>query len=111
MKSLTLSGLDASKSLYKSYLPRIERLNKKNIQPGLAVILVGNNPASQVYVKSKSTRFHKMGLFSETFKYKENISEVQLLSKIEELNKNKKFHQRNISLCGKELFFCVSCYV
>ena len=84
--------MDASKSLYKSYLPRIERLNKKNIQPGLAVILVGNNPASQVYVKSKSTRFHKMGLFSETFKYKENISEVQLLSKIEELNKNEKFH-------------------
>ena len=73
MKTLTLSGLDASKSLYKSYLPRIESLNKKNIQPGLAVILVGNNPASQVYVKSKSARFNKMGLFSETFNYKDNI--------------------------------------
>ena len=72
-------------------------LNKKNIQPGLAVILVGNNPASQVYVKSKSARFHKMGLFSETFNYKDNISEVQLLSKIEELNKNKFWMAMDIS--------------
>ena len=67
METLVLSGIDASKSAYDSLPIRINALKEKKLTPGLAVILVGENPASKVYVKSKSNRFSKLNLFSDTF--------------------------------------------
>lgn len=68
-----------------------EIVEKKNLRPaGLAVIIVGENPASQVYVRNKTRVCEKVGFYSETIKLEENISENDLIKKIEELNENDK---------------------
>ena len=68
-----------------------EIVEKKNLRPaGLAVIIVGENPASQVYVRNKTRACGKVGFYSETIKLEENISENDLIKKIEELNENDK---------------------
>ena len=56
---LILSGKDVSAHVYDSLLERIKKLSKKKCTPGLAVVLVGENPASQVYVRSKTRIFKK----------------------------------------------------
>ena len=55
---------------------------------GLAVVIVGNNPASQVYVKNKIRACENVGFYSENIELDENISEKELLQKINKLNKN-----------------------
>ena len=68
-----------------------EIVEKKNLRPaGLAVIIVGENPASQVYVRNKTRACEKVGFYSETIKLEENISENDLIKKIEELNEDDK---------------------
>ena len=58
--------------------------------PGLTVILIGDDPASKIYVKNKEKFSKEIGINSEVIKYPENIEEKEVLSKIIELNKNKK---------------------
>ena len=57
-------------------------------QAGLAVVIVGNNPASQVYVRNKMKACENVGFYSENIELDENISEEELLQKIDKLNKN-----------------------
>ena len=58
--------------------------------PGLTVILIGEDPASKIYVKNKEKFSKEIGINSEVIKYPENIEEKEVLNKIIELNKNKK---------------------
>ena len=58
--------------------------------PGLTVILIGEDPASKIYVKNKEKFSKEIGINSEVIKYPENIEEKEVLSKIIELNKNNK---------------------
>ena len=58
--------------------------------PGLTVILIGEDPASKIYVRNKEKLSKEIGINSEVIKYPENIEEKEVLSKIIELNKNKK---------------------
>ena len=57
-------------------------------QAGLAVVIVGNNPASQVYVRNKMKSCENVGFYSENIELDENISEEELLQEIDKLNKN-----------------------
>ena len=57
-----------------------------NITPGLAVILVGNNPASEVYVKNKGKQTREAGMHSLEFHLPDTTSEMELLTKVQELN-------------------------
>ena len=57
METSILSGLEASKALYSSLESRISHLKDRGIVPGLAAVLVGNNPASEIYVKNKTKKF------------------------------------------------------
>lgn len=57
-------------------------------QAGLAVVIVGNNPASQVYVRNKMKTCENVGFYSENIELDENISEKELLQEIDKLNKN-----------------------
>lgn len=57
-------------------------------QVGLAVVIVGNNPASQVYVRNKMKACENVGFYSENIELDENISEKELLQEIDKLNKN-----------------------
>ncbi len=87
-----LSGKTVSQDVYNSLQSRIETLISSGCTPGLAAVLVGDNTASQVYVNSKTRRFEKLGLYSETIRFPENIAESDLLSKIQELNDDDRFH-------------------
>ena len=70
----------------------VESLKKSGLIPGLAVILVGNNPASEVYVSMKAKACEKTGIRSITDRLPEEISEAQLLEKIDNYNNQVKFH-------------------
>lgn len=65
---------------------KLDGFNKK---PKLVVILVGDNPASKIYVNNKKKMAEKVGIISEVINYPSSISEKELLVKIEELNKDK----------------------
>ena len=89
---LILSGKDVSQSVYKSLLNRISILKDQNITPGLAVVIVGEDPASQVYVRSKTKKFKQLNLNTESFKLLDSTSEEELLNIIHDLNENDQFH-------------------
>ena len=92
MDTRILSGKTVSSAVYKSLKPRIESLSAKKIKPGLAVIIAGDNPASKVYVRSKTKKFASLGLHSETIYLPISVSESEILSQIESLNKDDQFH-------------------
>ena len=87
-----LSGKAVSAAVYSELNSRIAVLKEKGITPGLAVILVGDDPASQVYVRSKARRFAKMDLYTETFRFGSDLPESDLIEKIRELNDDRNFH-------------------
>src|SRR3989339_92906 len=68
------------------------QIAKSKIQPGLAVILVGQDPASEMYVRFKSQASNEVGMYLETIELPEDVREKKLLKIIEKLNKNKKIH-------------------
>ena len=89
---LVLSGKKVSSVVYQWLSDRIQTLKEKNIIPGLAVILVGENPASKVYVLSKTRTFKKLDLFTKTYRLSSDISQDELLHLITELNNNPCYH-------------------
>ncbi len=66
--------------------------SENGFKPGLAVIIVGENPASKVYVRNKKLACEQVGFYSEVIELSEETSEAQLLSVIDELNKNNSIH-------------------
>ena len=92
METSILSGLEASKALYSSLEDRINHLKQHGIVPGLAAVLVGNNPASEIYVKNKTKKFESLGLKTDVFRLEEAIAEDELLSLISKLNNYSEFH-------------------
>ena len=72
---------------------KVERLKEKEwIVPGLVVIMVGDNPASQVYVRNKERAAKKAGFHSQTVNLSESISEEELIEVIEQYNQDPLFH-------------------
>ena len=92
METSILSGIEASKALYSSLEGRISNLKNHGITPGLAAVLVGNNPASEIYVKNKTKKFEALGLKTDLFRLNEDVSEQELLSLIDKLNSDAEFH-------------------
>lgn len=78
--------LDGKKLRDKIFENLKQRLNNMSEKPTLAVILVGENPASQIYVRNKKKTAENLGINSIVINYPSNISENILLDKIKELN-------------------------
>ena len=89
---LILSGKDVSQTVYENLKGRISFLKSKNIIPGLAVVLVGDNPASQVYIRSKTKKFNELSLNTESYRLPIDTSENDLLDLINHLNQDNQFH-------------------
>ena len=87
-----LRGKPVAADVYAGLEPRIATLADREIVPGLAVILVGENPASQVYVRSKTKAFDRLGLLAETFDLPGDTSEAALGALIDRLNSDDTFH-------------------
>jgi methylenetetrahydrofolate dehydrogenase (NADP+)/methenyltetrahydrofolate cyclohydrolase len=71
---------------------RASALISQGIQPGLAVIIVGNDPASQVYVRNKIKACAEVGFYSENYELQEETTKKELLDLIEKLNHDPKIH-------------------
>ena len=87
-----LSGKEVASAVYDDLISRIDRLTSEKITPGLAAVLIGDDLASQVYVRNKRRRFENMGLFGETFRMEEDSSESDVLAFINDLNGDDRFH-------------------
>ena len=90
--SKVLSGLDTAAMVYESLNDRIKVLTTKGVVPGLCVVMVGEDPASQIYIRKKSKKLKSLGLVSETIRLDADVTEQELLLIIEDLNANPKFH-------------------
>ncbi|WP_090131988.1 bifunctional methylenetetrahydrofolate dehydrogenase/methenyltetrahydrofolate cyclohydrolase FolD [Limnohabitans sp. Rim11] len=92
MTAQRIDGNALSQKLRAEVSSRTAALKAKGITPGLAVILVGENPASQVYVRNKVKACQDSGLHSLLEKYPEDLTEKALLARIESLNQDPSIH-------------------
>ncbi|MDB2350862.1 bifunctional 5,10-methylenetetrahydrofolate dehydrogenase/5,10-methenyltetrahydrofolate cyclohydrolase [Candidatus Marinimicrobia bacterium] len=90
--SKVLSGKDTAVAIYDSFKKRLDILSKKGIIPGLCVILVGDNPASQIYVKTKSKKLQSLGLRSKNIYLDIDVSQNELIQIISGLNQDSNYH-------------------
>jgi len=92
MTAKLISGTQLSQTIRSDVIRRAEILRAAGKQPGLAVILVGENPASQVYVRNKVKACDDCGFYSVLEKYDADLSEAALLAHIARLNADPKIH-------------------
>ena len=92
LENKLLLGKDVSSSLTQELSSTISDLKAQNITPKLAAILVGDNPASQIYVNSKAKFFKKNNCDSETFRFESSVSEKKVLDCIQRLNEDNSIH-------------------
>lgn len=87
-----IDGKKISAEIRAEISAEVARLKSEGVLPGLAVIIVGENPASKVYVRNKGKACAEVGMYSEIIEMEESTSEEALLSKIDELNKRDDIH-------------------
>lgn len=85
-----LSGKTVSARVKEELKTEVENLKKEGKQTGLAVVLVGDDSASKVYVANKEKACEQLGIYSEKYTLPENTTEEELLSLIHKLNDDKK---------------------
>jgi len=92
MTAQIIDGKAVAARLRESLRERIARLTERGNQPGLAVILVGDDPASRVYVNSKRKTCAALGIYSEEHTLPGDVAEKELLDLIDRLNADPKIH-------------------
>ena len=92
MTAQIIDGNALSKQLRSGVAQRAAALRARGITPGLAVVLVGDNPASQVYVRNKVKACEDNGLHSVLDKHPATLSEADLLARVEALNNDPAIH-------------------
>ena len=92
METLLLKGKPVLDSIKAALVPRVENLKESAIVPQLAAILVGDDPASHVYVRNKSKAFKRLNCKSKTYKLPADTTEQDLLALIDSLNKDIDIH-------------------
>ncbi|MEI7427186.1 MAG: bifunctional methylenetetrahydrofolate dehydrogenase/methenyltetrahydrofolate cyclohydrolase FolD [Betaproteobacteria bacterium] len=92
MPAKLLDGNLLSRQLRTEIATSCAILTAKGTKPGLSVILVGANPASQIYVRNKVKACEEANIYSELIQLPSDVSEAQLLEHIHQLNKNAKIH-------------------
>ena len=89
----TIDGKDFAQNLREKIKDHVTEIKENaNITPGLAVVLVGEDPASQVYVKNKGIQTKNAGMNSFEHRLKEDVNEKVLLDLIEQLNQDPTVH-------------------
>ena len=92
MAAEILSGKEMSENLRKEIAERVARLKERGITPGLAVILVGDDPASEIYVRNKGNGCAEVGMYSRTIRMPAETSQEELEAAIEGLNTDSQIH-------------------
>lgn len=92
MAAQIIDGKRIAAEIREELMKEVESLKEVGCTPGLAVILVGENPASMSYVRSKEKACDKMGIHTETLRMGESVSQDDVLKAIEDFNSNPDFH-------------------
>lgn len=88
-----IDGKAVSSALREEIKRKTEKfISKKGIRPGLAVIIVGDDPASKIYVSNKEKACAQVGFYSDVYRLPENTTEQELLALIDKLNGDEKIH-------------------
>lgn len=92
MSAVILNGRDISSEIRGMLKKKVDELKLNGINPGLAVILVGNDPASRIYVNNKKKACEEIGIRSFEYILPEETSECELIQLVETLNKDRSVH-------------------
>ena len=92
MTTRLILGKDVSEEIYSELRTRIAALKARGVVPGLAVVLVGDDPASQVYVRKKGEMCESLGMRSVTVRMPGDTTQESLMAKVEELNRDPAVH-------------------
>ena len=92
MSAILLDGKELSRISEESIKKKVQELSLKNIKPTLATILVGNDPASETYVKMKRNTCARVGMESIAVELPDSTTTLELLDTINKLNEDKKVH-------------------
>lgn len=87
-----IDGKKLAKEIQENVTKEVSRLKNEGKQPGLAVVLVGDNQASRTYVRNKQKRTEESGMKSVLIELDEDVSEEKLLQTVEELNEDDTIH-------------------
>ena len=87
-----INGHAIAEKVYVDLRREIAQLKSKGVTPGLAVVLVGDNPASRAYVRSKDKMSRDLGLHSVKLELPATTTQKELLARVEELNRDPKVH-------------------
>ena len=92
MSALLIDGNVLSQQMRADFAARTQSLISQGVRPGLAVVLVGENPASQVYVRNKVKACEQVGIHSLLEKYPHDLSQADLLARVDALNNDPNIH-------------------
>ena len=92
MSARILDGVPLADAIRAEVAERVKTHRGSGRTPGLAVVIVGENPASQVYVKAKGKACEEAGMHSETVRLPETTTEAELLAVVERLNRDPRIH-------------------
>jgi methylenetetrahydrofolate dehydrogenase (NADP+)/methenyltetrahydrofolate cyclohydrolase len=92
MGATIIDGKLVAKEIRKELKGRIAALTEKGIVPGLAAVLVGDNPASAIYVSKKAEACEKLGMYSEVLTRPSDFAQADLVRLVKELNANERIH-------------------
>ncbi len=92
MAAIVVDGKEVAKSIRQELKAEVEKLAKEGIVPGLTVILIGNDPASESYVRGKVKGCEEVGIRSELIRKDTSITQEELLAIIDQLNQNPNVH-------------------
>lgn len=92
MAATLLDGAAIAAHVLSQLKERIHAMQARGMQPGLAAILIGENPASQIYIRNKVQACHDAGVYSEVHRFAREAGEEEVLATIRHLNADAKVH-------------------
>jgi methylenetetrahydrofolate dehydrogenase (NADP+) / methenyltetrahydrofolate cyclohydrolase len=98
MAAKILDGKSLAASIRSELKRQVAALVQRGVQPGLAVVLAGDDPASHVYVRNKTHAAAEIGVHSEKYEFRQDVTEALLLSKIAALNDDPAVHSILVQL-------------
>lgn len=90
--TVIIDGKKIAEKIREGLKVRVQRLKNRGITPTLAIVMVGENSASKIYIRNKQRACGQIGMHSSLYEYPGNMSEEKLIALIEKLNKDKKIH-------------------
>ena len=92
MSARIIDGNAIAREVRAEWKTRAANLAERGTRPGLAVVIVGNNPASSIYVRNKAKASNETGIYSEIHEFPENADQDEVTQRIQELNGNPAIH-------------------